>query len=126
MLNRRQLAGEAVAKALWLRRKLRVAFDQPICPVDAAEELGIEVRFMDLPSMEGMYVSGSSPIIVLSSLRPHGRRNFTGAHEIGHHILGHGQQFDEMKETKGARRIIDPNEFSADCFASHLLMPKSA
>jgi len=126
VLNRRQLASEAVAQALWLRKKLRVAFDQPCCPIDAAEELGIEVRFMDIPSMEGMYVAGASPLIVLSSLRPQGRRNFTGAHEIGHHILGHGQQFDEMKETKGARRTVEPREFSADCFASHLLMPKSA
>lgn len=126
MLNRKQLAGEAVAKALWLRKRLGVAPDDAICPIDSAETLGIEVRLVDLSSMEGMYIAGDTPKILLSCLRPQGRRNFTCAHEIGHHIFRHGQQFDEMKEEKSARRSAHPREFSADCFAAYFLMPKVA
>jgi hypothetical protein len=84
----------------------------------------IDVRFVDIPSMEGIYAAGTEPKIILSCLRPQGRRNFTCAHEIGHHEFGHGQQFDEVVDHRSARRRIDPQEFSADCFAAYFLMPK--
>jgi Zn-dependent peptidase ImmA (M78 family) len=70
-------------------------------------------------------VASSAPKILLSSLRPQGRRNFTCAHEIGHHIFGHGEQFDELTDEKSTMRKNDPKEFSADCFAAYFLMPKS-
>ncbi len=125
MLNRKHLANEAAAKALSLRKRMGVNLEDAICPIDIAEALQIEVRLVDLPSMEGMYVAGDVPKILLSCLRPQGRRNFTCAHEIGHHIMGHGQQFDEMNGEKSARRAIDPREFSANCFAAYFLMPKA-
>lgn len=125
MLNRKQLAGEAVAKALWARKRLGVPLENSICPIDSAESLNIEVRLVDLPSMEGMYIAGEAPRILLSCLRPQGRRAFTCAHEIGHHVFRHGQQFDEMKGDRSARRIVDPKEFSADSFATYFLMPKA-
>jgi hypothetical protein len=78
-----------------------------------------------VPSMEGIYLAGSNPTILLSSLRPSGRRYFTCAHELGHHIFGHGERFDEMRDERTARRTIDPKEFSADCFAAYFLMPKA-
>ena len=71
-------------------------------------------------------MAGGSPQIVLSCLRPQGRRSFTCAHELGHHIFGHGQQFDEMKSDRAARRVVSPVEFVADCFAAYFLMPKVA
>jgi hypothetical protein len=45
---------------------------------------------------------------------------------VGHHAYGHGEQFDELVEDRAARRRYDPKEFEADCFASALLMPKTA
>jgi Zn-dependent peptidase ImmA (M78 family) len=125
MLNKKLLATAAIAKALQARKKLNVKLDESISPIDACEKLGIEVRLTNLPSMEGMYVAGRKPIIMLSSLRPFGRRNFTCAHEIGHHVMGHGAQFDELVQEKSASRSSDPNEFQADCFAAFLLMPKT-
>lgn len=74
MSTRNQLLGDAVTEALLLRRKLGVARTEAVCPIDIAELLGIEVRLMDLPSMEGIYASGTYPKILLSSLRPQGRR----------------------------------------------------
>ena len=124
MLNRKQLATEAVVKALRLRKQLGVPLNESISALDAAEKLDIEVRLIDLPSMEGMYVGGFDPKIILSSLRPQGRRSFTCAHEIGHHVFKHGEQFDELTSEKTALRKNDPKEYSADCFAAYFLMPK--
>jgi hypothetical protein len=59
-------------------------------------------------------------------LRPPGRQAFTCAHEFGHHVYGHGEQFDELVEDRQTARKFDEKEFIADCFAGALLMPKSA
>lgn len=125
MTNNKQLATVAIAEALRLRRRLGIPIVESVSAPDAAERLGIEVRLIDLPSMEGMYVAGSAPKIMLSSLRPQGRRSFTCAHEIGHHLFKHGEQFDELTDEKSTLRKHDPKEFSADCFAAYFLMPKT-
>ena len=122
----KQLATEAAAQALRLRKRLGIPISESVSALDVAERLDIEVRLIDIPSMEGVYVAGSAPTILLSSLRPQGRRNFTCAHEIGHHIFGHGEQFDELTDEKSSMRKSDPKEFSADCFAAYFLMPKSS
>lgn len=125
MLDRRRLAAEAAFEALSCRRKLSIGLEEAVSPIGTAESLDIEVRFVDVPSMEGIYVAGSSATILLSSLRPAGRRHFTCAHELGHHVFGHGAQFDEIRNERTARRTIDPKEFLADCFAAYFLMPKA-
>lgn len=124
-MTNKKLATDALAKALWVRKRLGVPLDESVSALDAAEKLGMEVRLVDLPSMEGMYVAGEQPKIILSSMRPQGRRNFTCAHEIGHHIFGHGEQFDELTDERSMLRRNDPQEFSADCFAAYFLMPKA-
>jgi hypothetical protein len=126
MINKKLIATEAIAKALRARKRIGVLPYESVSALDAAEKLGVEVRFMDLASMEGMYVAGSKPKIILSSLRPQGRRSFTCAHEIGHHEFGHGEQFDELTAEKSKKRKSDPAEFAADCFAGFFLMPKTA
>ena len=108
-----------------MRQGAGYGLSDAICVYDLAQRLGIEVRFMDTPSMEGMYYGGSDPYIIISSLRPPGRRAFTCAHELGHHIRGDGMHVDELVEQR-KRPVIDPNEFAADCFAGALLMPKMA
>lgn len=125
MLDRKRLALESAHKALSLRKRLSIALEDALSPIEIAESLTIDVRYVGIESMEGIYVAGMAPKIILSCLRPQGRRHFTCAHEIGHHEFGHGQQFDEMIDHRSARRRIDPKEFSADCFASYLLMPKA-
>lgn len=125
MTNNKLLATAAIAEALRLRKRLGIPMVESVSALDAAESLGIEVRLIDLPSMEGMYVAGSAPRIMLSSLRPQGRRSFTCAHEIGHHIFKHGEQFDELTDEKSTLRKHDPKEYSADCFAAYFLMPKT-
>jgi Zn-dependent peptidase ImmA (M78 family) len=78
---------------------------------------------MAASSMEGMYERQSGTIIV-SSLRPRGRRAFTCAHEYGHHVFGHGTHIDELPEARRGPR--PPEELLADRFAGLLLMPRLA
>lgn len=125
MTTDRTVARDAVANAYRIRTRAGHGFDTPICVYDLAENLGVEVRFVDVPSLEGMLYDSTQPHIILSSLRPMGRRAFTCAHEVGHHCLGHGDSFDEMVERWENQRF-DPKEFAADCFAGALLMPKTA
>jgi hypothetical protein len=99
---------------------------QAACPYDIATTLEIEVRFADIASMEGVYYSGPPPTIVVSSLRPAGRRAFTCGHELGHHVLGHGDQYDDFMDGRPPERWHAPEEFQAQCFSGALLMPKSA
>ena len=135
------LAKEALASALKTRRKLKLDLHEAICVFDAAERLGIEVRFVEIPSMEGMYVrktlDGTSPHILIAAARPAGRQAMTAGHEIGHHVFGHGTRIDQY--LKGATRTnqagsnppasmqaFEPEEFLAQTFGSFFLMPKSA
>lgn len=124
--RRRELTRQAVVEALRTRQTLGIPSSQPVCVLDAADRLGVEVRLVDIPSMEGLYCRSDRPTIILSTLRPTGRQNFTCAHEIGHHVLGHGEQFDELIEQKSEQRQWDSQELMADCFAGAFLMPKTA
>ena len=125
MNDRRAIARQAMAAALRTRLSLGYGLEHAVCVYDLAEELGVEVRFLDVPSMEGMYSSASGPTIIVSSLRPPGRRAFTCAHELGHHNRRDGVEIDELVEQWDKPRF-DPKEFAADCFAGALLMPKMA
>ena len=125
MNDRRAIARQAMAVALRTRLDLGYGLDKAVCAYDLAEKLNVEVRFLDLPSMEGLYTSASDPTIIVSSLRPPGRRAFTCAHELGHHIRGDGVQIDEIVKEWNQPRF-DPQELAADCFAGALLMPKMA
>lgn len=120
------LARNAAARALQLRSSLGYRPWQSLCIYDFSDRLGIEVRFLDVPSMEGMYCLAGSPHIIISSLRPPGRQAFTCAHEVGHHVFNHGEQFDELIDDRSSDRSQSRDEFLADCFAGNLLMPKTA
>ena len=125
MNDRRSIARQVMAAALRARLSAGYGLDHAVCVYDLAEKLGVEVRFLDLPSMEGICLSASSPTIIVSSLRPPGRRAFTCAHELGHHNRSDGVEIDELVEQWDKPRF-DPKEFAADCFAGALLMPKMA
>lgn len=73
--------------------------------------------------MEGMYDQKPKPRIHVSALRPLARRNFTCAHELGHHLFGHGSTIDELQDEQSKHSNRPPNEVLADAFASFVLMP---
>lgn len=115
-------ATQISTKALKIRKlHLGAAPHQPICPYALCEAMGIDVRFVNIPSFEGMYIAEQN-LILISADRPEGRKRFTCAHEIGHHVLGHGTVIDEILESGSNKEEED----EADYFASIILMPASA
>ena len=116
------LAQKAMHKSIEIRTQLGFALNSPICIYDLCDKLKVKVRFVDI-NMEGMYVKGDEPTILLSSLRPLSRRNFTCAHELGHHIFEHGSTVDELKESLDDFKTFSPDEFLVDTFAGFIFMP---
>jgi Zn-dependent peptidase ImmA (M78 family) len=120
--QRKILAQKALRKSIEIRKKANLDQINPICVYGLCDTLGLSVRFVDI-SMEGMYVKGDPSAILLSALRPLPRRNFTCAHEIGHHAFDHGSTVDELMEDRPKTGGFNPNEFLVDCFGGFLLMP---
>lgn len=113
----------ALKKALKTRSNFNIPVRDSFCVFDlVTKQLGFEVRFIDLPSFEGMYVLDAKKQILLGSHRPDGRQRFTCAHELGHHYFDHGEKIDEVK-TSAMNRKKDEKEIAADLYASFLLMP---
>jgi Zn-dependent peptidase ImmA (M78 family) len=120
--NRRTLATQAMQAAIAARAKAKLDQHAPICIYGLSETLGVTVRFNNI-NMEGMYQRGAPPRIHLSARRPLPRRVYNCAHELGHHVFGHGSSIDELREDAKEHPWEDPKEFLADIFAGFALMP---
>lgn len=116
------LARSAARAAARLRAAFRIGPADGVCPFDLAERVGVSVRLVTLPSLEGLYSPEPIPTIVVSVERPPGRQRYTCAHELGHHVFGHGTRVDEIgdEETDSWRS----EELVAQRFAAALMMPK--
>lgn len=112
-----------IKEALRTRIERDIQLDESFCIFDLAHDLGAEVRFVALSSMEGAYFKDTKSIL-LSTLRPEGRIRFTCAHELGHYVFGHGDHFDELVE-KANLSCGKDEESMANIFASFLLMPET-
>lgn len=127
MSDRLALARQALRGAMQLRRNLAIPREAPVNAFDVADMVGADVRFLDAPSLEGMLVRDPGLRVLLPSTqhRPMGRILFSCAHEVGHHYMGHGTRVDSYIEGAEDGRHTD-EEFLADSFAGHLLMPRPA
>lgn len=123
MIMDKQKIREIVKSALKARSRQNVPIDESFCVFDMAEKLHIEVKFVDLKSLDGAYLNETHTIL-LSTCRPDGRIRFTCAHEIGHHIFKHGDFFDEVVENSGLGST-KKEERMCNIFASFLLMPET-
>ena len=120
--TRRTLAREAMLKAIDVRKRAGLDFSNPLDVYALCDTLGVSVRFVGY-SMEGLYIRGTPPRILISARRPLSRRNFTCGHELGHHEFGHGSTIDELADELRAGVTFMPEEFLAQTFAGFLLMP---
>lgn len=111
-----------------LRRNLSIPREAPVNAFDIADMIGADVRFLDTPSLEGMLVRDPGLRVLLPSTkhRPFGRILFSCAHEVAHHYLGHGTRVDSYLAEANGRAPYSDEEFLADSFAGHLLMPRPA
>jgi Zn-dependent peptidase ImmA (M78 family) len=121
-LNRRALARQAMQAAIATRARAKLDQHSPICVYGLCQALGVKVRFNNI-NMEGMYQRGAPPRIHLSARRPLQRRVYNCAHELAHHVLGHGSSVDELREDAKEHAWEEPKEFLADAFAGFVLMP---
>ncbi|MFP5273853.1 ImmA/IrrE family metallo-endopeptidase [Coleofasciculus sp.] len=120
--QRKVLAQQAQQKAIDVRRNAGFDNKSPLCIYGLCDKLNVRVKFVDI-SMEGIYLREAEPIILLSALRPLPRRIFTCAHELGHHVFGHGSTIDELIEESQSSTAFQPEEFLVNLFAGFLLMP---
>lgn len=125
MKRQQALAKSAAVQALRVRASVHVKPWDAIDIFDLTHQLGVEVRFAKIASMEGMYLRQEAPTILVASERPPGRQRFSCAHELGHHIFGDGSRVDELFDPTLKKERSD-EEVRADMFAGMLLMPKSA
>lgn len=120
--TQKTLVMKGMQASIAVRTKAGADLKSPICIYSLCDELGVTVRFNDI-NMEGMYVREPKPRIHISALRPLARRAFTCAHELGHHVFGHGSTIDELRDDYAKNGDRPPNEIIADSFAAFLLMP---
>lgn len=127
MRRRRDLALDALGRALRLRGEMGIKPQAPAPVFDIIDRLGIELRFIPIPSLEGVYKGQPNPVILVSSDRPPGRQAYTGAHELGHHVYGHGVAVGVANDDAGQEppENTGPEEYLADRFAGFFLMPKT-
>ena len=128
MMRMDKIALQALEMAAQVRRTAGIEGAAPLCIYDLVERCfgeEIDLRFQPLNSLEGMYSRqrDGSGIIIVSSVRPGGRRRYTCAHELGHHLFKHQVSLDELVEERRDQHV-DSREFLVDLFAGYLLMPK--
>jgi Zn-dependent peptidase ImmA (M78 family) len=121
MDDSKNVARKALKGAIDVRKRATLSLNIPVCIYDLAEKVQVEVKLLAVNSLEGMY-SKNSHTILLSTLRPSGRRAYTCAHELGHWYYRHGNCIDETGSIENSNHL-SPNERLADVFAGFLLMP---
>jgi Zn-dependent peptidase ImmA (M78 family) len=80
-------------------------------------------RFGDSANIDGIYIKDEKRrvgFIYVNRAKPIGRQHFTAAHEFGHHVLGHGEEFDADIFAEGQ----SGEETAANRFAAELLLPR--
>jgi Zn-dependent peptidase ImmA (M78 family) len=119
--------GHAAKTALEYRVRNGIPLDASCDIYELIIQQGLDLQFMDVKSLEGLYLSdGTSGQISVCAFRPAGLQRFTAAHELGHHVFGHGSRFDRELDYKDRFLSIAPEERLADLFARFLLMPRPA
>src|SRR5690349_18588178 len=97
----RALAAGAVKLALRERVLSGYPIDRP-CDIYRLIANRVTLQFIDVPTLEGMYLEDADVRrICVCAVRPSGRQRLTGAHELGHLLMGHGTRLDVIEEARG-------------------------
>ncbi len=108
-----------------LRAELGIHPEDPIAdPLTVIESAGIGVFMKPFPDtmFDGAYACrGNRCVILLNSAQYQPRIHFTAAHELGHHVLGHGSRLDLDIYSSPQQPEKDAN-----AFAAQFLMPAAS
>jgi Zn-dependent peptidase ImmA (M78 family) len=115
------------AKARAVRAKYH-AQESPVSLYEIARGEGIEIIYFS-PSEENAEISGlldkKDMRIYLNAEESAQRQNFTLAHELAHHFLGHKpNQYGVYRRDSLYEKQKPDKELEADYFAAELLMPR--
>lgn len=124
--------GEMAAERLV--SELNLSVERAIDVFGVIEDMEVWLLFQKLDKALGVYFSGTSAGILINSERPIGMQRLTAAHELGHHVLKHGEGVDDLvslRASPGPRRGAAQNlsaerflqEISAQAFAMSFLAP---
>lgn len=80
--------------------------------------------FRPLDGLLGACLAGPSRGVLISTQRPLRIQRFTGAHELGHVVMGHQDSLDGEEILARSPRSKDLQEVAADAFAAEFLIPK--
>jgi len=118
MNERTALVRAAAKRALEFRLACEVALGEPCDIYELILQRGIELQFVDIPSLEGIYLEerGTRRICVCAH-RPTGRQRYTAAHELAHNLFGHGTGIDGVVDWPGGIKDLTTQEVLADSFA---------
>ncbi|NKY59397.1 protease inhibitor I42 family protein [Nocardia flavorosea] len=102
---------------------MRTPMDRPVDVFALTQHLGVWLATQPLDNTYGFYLNDNDAAgIVLNSRHPEVLQRYTCAHELGHHLLGHGSHTDD-KVTVEASADVALREQQAQAFAAALLMP---
>lgn len=99
---------------------------------DCIARAGAMLMFQPLEPLLGAFIEAEGVAgVILSTRRPLGMQRFTGAHELGHLVLGHEPHADDEGILRRAPWAADAGdggsvpleEREADAFASYFLLP---
>jgi Zn-dependent peptidase ImmA (M78 family)/transcriptional regulator with XRE-family HTH domain len=121
-----KVPGGTVIECKWARKlakRVRTYVGHPTGPLPAMAEVGEKVGlFILVIDAEGDGASLTPEpgfgVAVIGGQAPSGRRRFTAAHELGHHILR-----DEYQSDIGVAASRDERERLIDAFAAEFLLP---
>jgi Zn-dependent peptidase ImmA (M78 family) len=109
--------------AAGLARHARRILGQPGGPLgplaEVAERLGVYLTVVDLDADGASVLLDSCSAAVIGQAPDPGRRRWTAAHEIGHHLL----QDEYTAEVGGVSASRDEREQLVDAFAAEFLLP---
>ncbi len=115
--------GEVVAR---LSKEASIEGVAPVPIFALLARYGVEVRFTALGELAGALLVVDDDAhpdgVLINSDQPYDRQRFSGAHELGHLVLGHETPATGSFISYLGRRF-DSTEVHADQFASELLVP---
>lgn len=118
----------AAAEARTARERAGLGFDEPVWNlIEVAERLGLYAFVLSVEAdvggpSEGSYVAlKRGGVALISAAGPSGRRRFTIAHEMGHHVLA-----DEYAPEWVVGAGSGEHEKIISAFAIHFLFPREA
>lgn len=115
-----------VAEGLLVRHK---QYKAPIDPETMAEAEGVDVRFVefsgDATDVVHGYYDAETPAIFVNSADTPEEKQFTIAHELGHHFLHGAYSASEGYVPRLKIEVVSKEEQEADEFARALLVPKA-